>query len=76
VINGRAWPKWLSPLTVGPHTYIPTLPGRMDVNSSFFLVNELYTLSGIIYCTCLMKIGCYRDKNDGGTALAATATII
>ena len=48
VIKGRACPKWLSPLTVGPQTYMPTKGGFKGVNVSFRLVKLLKTFKDII----------------------------
>ena len=45
---GLAWPRWLSPLTVGPHTYMPTCPGVIDLKTSFCLEYELYIFSSLM----------------------------
>src|SRR6187399_1062267 len=60
VIEGRAWPRCDSPLTVGPHTYIPTCPGVIDLKTSFCLEYELYIFSSlIIFCGQLL---CYYHR--------------
>ena len=54
VIYGRAWPRCDSPLTVGPHTYMPTCPGVIDLKTSFCLEYELYIFSSLMF-TCEAK---------------------
>src|SRR6187399_1153662 len=49
VIYGRAWPRCDSPLTVGPHTYIPTCPGVIDLKTSFCLEYELCTFNSLMF---------------------------